>query len=97
MGSCPPTIGDARVVCYTQIDSRHTHTRNTWQIVAGAVLGPARGLAICQYDGETACYLFGCDEGWVSLSDTWHESLEDAKEQAEFEYLGASSTWVQME
>jgi len=41
--------------------------------------------------------LFGCDAEWNSLCDTWHETLEDAKEQAEFEYEGTSNTWSILE
>jgi hypothetical protein len=93
MRPVPSTIGGATVVCYTPIDSRHRHTGNTKQIVGGVVLGPASGLAICQFSGDSAFYLFGCDREWNSLSDTWHETLEDAKEQAEFEYEGTNSTW----
>jgi len=94
MQPVPSVIGGARVVCYTPIDSRHRHTGNTKQIVAGVLLGSAAGLAICQYDGEECFYLFGCDRKWNSLSDTWHEALEDAKEQAEFEYEGTMLTWI---
>ncbi|MGQ9547059.1 MAG: hypothetical protein ACUVWS_00380, partial [Roseiflexus sp.] len=54
---------------------------------------PAAGLAICQYEGETSCYLFGCDSDWNAVTDTWHETLEDALDQAEFEYEGVSKTW----
>ena len=82
------------MVCYTPIDHRHRHTDGTQQIVSGVLLGPAAGLAICQYDGERAFYLFGCDAEWNSTSDTWHETLEDALAQAEHEYEGSSATWV---
>jgi hypothetical protein len=37
--------------------------------------------------------LFGCDKEWHHITDTWHESLEEAKRQAEFEYEGVSATW----
>jgi hypothetical protein len=84
-------------VCYTPIVDSHVPTGNTKQIIAGKLLGPARGLVICQYDGEESFHLFGCDENWVSLSDTWHKSLEDAKGHAEFEYVGTSSTWVHLQ
>jgi hypothetical protein len=94
MGPWPNIIGGARVVCFTPIDDRHRHTGNTRQIVGGVLLGPAAGLAICQYDGDTAYYLFGCDENWTSRSDTWHESIEDAKDQGEFEYEGTKLTWI---
>jgi hypothetical protein len=51
-------------------------------------------LAICQYDGESAYYLFGCDTEWNAVTDTWHETLGDALHQAELEYEGVSGTWV---
>lgn len=93
MRAAPSTVGGATVVCYTPIDLRHRHTGNTKQIVGGVVLRPASGLVICQYNGDTAFYLFGCDAEWNCKSDTLHESLEDAKEQAEFEYEGTMNTW----
>jgi hypothetical protein len=52
----------------------------------------AAGLAICQYDGEDAFYLFGCDANWNAVTDTWHQTVDEAKEQAEFRYKGASHT-----
>ena len=91
---CPEAIDGARVICYTPIDARHRHTGNTRQIVAGKLVGPANGLAICQYPDDHGFYLFGCDATWCSITDTWHQSLEDAQHQAEFEYVGVSSTWV---
>ena len=94
MQPIPSVIGGARVVCYTPIDSRHNHTGHTKQIVGGVLLGPSAGLAICQYEGEECFYLFGCDEYWTSLCDTWHETLDDAKEQAEHEYEGTGKTWI---
>ena len=94
MNPVPSRIGGATVICYTPIDHRHRHTGNCRQIVAGVVQGAAAGLAICRNEGEDSFYLFGCDENWQSITDTWHETLEDAKHQAEFEYAGVSSTWV---
>ena len=89
----PSTVGSAKVICYTFVDGRHTPTGNCEQIVAGVLQGPAQGLAICQYKGEDAFYLFGCDAEWNTVTDTWHETLDDAMDQAEFEYSGVSKTW----
>jgi hypothetical protein len=94
LNSVPSKIGGATVICYTPIDGRHRHKGNCRQVVAGVLQGAAAGLAICQYEGEDSFYLFGCDENWQSVTDTWHETLEDAKYQAEFEYEGVSGTWV---
>jgi hypothetical protein len=90
----PPTlVGGARVVRWAVIDDRQRSTGGCRQVVAGRLQGPAAGLAICQYDGEDAFYLFGCDGKWNTVTDTWHETLEDAMKQAEFEYEGISATW----
>lgn len=90
----PPKIIDgACLVRWSAIDDRHRPTGNCRQIVAGILQGSAAGLAICQYEGETAYYLFGCDSEWNPVNDTWHETLEGALKQAEFEYEGVSTTW----
>jgi hypothetical protein len=64
------------------------------QIVGGRLIGALAGLAICQYQEESAFYLFGCDCDWKVVTDTWHQSIEDAKAQAEFEYEGVEKTWI---
>jgi hypothetical protein len=96
MTSPPADINGARVVLFTAIDERHRHTGNCRQIVRGQLQGPAAGLAICQYDGDDAFYLFGCDADWNVVTDTWHQTVEEAKQQAEFEYEGVSDTWQQV-
>ena len=94
MRPCPSIVGGARVVCYTHIDERHIKTEHAVHLTKGREIEDPRGLAICQYDGEDAYFLFGCNEDWDSQCDTWHETLDDAKSQAEFEYAGTVQTWV---
>jgi hypothetical protein len=89
----PKEIGGGRVICFTPIDERHRHTGNCRQIVAGVLQGPAAGLAICQCAGEDCYYLFGCDNDWNTVTDNWHQTIDEALEQAEFEYEGVSQTW----
>lgn len=93
MNSVPEEVGGAKVICFTVIDERHQPTGNCKQIVGGVLQEPAAGLAICQYEGEECFYLFGCDSAWQTITDTWHETLEDARNQAEFEYRSVSQTW----
>ena len=94
MSPAPAKIGGATVIYYTPIDGRHRHTGACRQVVAGVLQGGAAGLAICRYEGDDCYYLFGCDEKWESVTDTWHETLDDAKREAEFEYEGVTSTWA---
>ena len=51
------------------------------------------GLIIIRDDPHNYYYLFRCDNKWNDITDTWHESLEEAKDQAEFEYTGISKKW----
>ena len=92
MTQCPDKVGDMKVVMFTPIDERHAFTGNCKQIVAGQVLGPMAGLVICQHQG--GYYLFGCDDDWSVNCDTWHDTLADAIDQAEYEYTGTRGTWV---
>ena len=89
----PRQIGGARLVQWAVINDRHQPTGSCRHIVGGTLQSPAAGLAICQYDGEDAYYLFGCDANWGPVTDTWHETLEDARQQAECEYQGVSTAW----
>jgi len=79
------------VLLHTAIDWRHSPTGNCRHTVGGEEFGPAPALAICS--GDDGYYLFYCDAKWVPVTDTWHESLDAAKHQAEFEYGGVASTW----
>jgi hypothetical protein len=81
-------------MCYTPIDERHRFTGGCKQIVAGQLMGSMAGLAICRCASEEAFYLFGCDADWQCVTDSWHQTLDDAKHQAEFEYEGVTDTWV---
>jgi hypothetical protein len=50
-------------------------------------------LAICQYGVDGGFSLLRCDPDWNEVTDTWHPTLEEAMDQAEFEYEGVSLTW----
>jgi hypothetical protein len=92
MKPCPASVGGLQVLCYTFIDERHRFTGNCKQIVADRLMGAMAGLAICQ--GEHGYCLFGCDADWQSVTDSWHQTFDGAKKQAEFEYEGDNDTWV---
>lgn len=95
MDPCPKIVGNAQVIFYTAIDFRHHYTGNTKHTVNLAVVGPVARLAVCKYNDGDGFYLFGCDEKWNVITDTWHESIGDAQGQAEFEYEGSKQTWLQ--
>lgn len=89
----PERLGQLPVIAYAITDARSRPTGNTRHVVQGGVAGPAAALAVCR-NGDDGFYLFSCDEHWQTVSDTWHETVQDAKAQAEFEYEGVSVTWI---
>lgn len=87
-------IGGGDVLFYTPIDERHRFTGSCLQKVGGKVVGPLPNLAIAKFADGGGFYLFGCDTDWRCVTDTFHDSIEDAKVQAEFEYEGTIATWL---
>jgi hypothetical protein len=91
--SPPKRLGAAQVVAFTPIGSTHHRTGKARHLIGGRQLGSAAGLAIARYEGEAGYYLFYCDGYWNPFANTWHETVDDAKQAAEFEYEGVSQTW----
>jgi len=89
----PDIVGGAKVILYASIERRRA-TGRTDHVHIGKSVNPTIGLAICKYENEDGYYLFGCDSNWKSVADTWHETVEEAIEQAEWEYGDLSGAWV---
>ena len=89
----PSHIANMRVLLFTPIDWRHRATGQTTHIVGGLPFEHPAGLALCQDPTSDAVYLFYCNEEWEAVTDTWHESIDDAKAQASFEFSGTDDSW----
>jgi hypothetical protein len=88
----PDFIGNARVICYAVVNLC-LPTGNSRNFEHRKLLGPAYGLALCEYQPGDGYYLFYCDSHWVEFTDGWHETIDDAMDQAEFEYTGITNNW----
>jgi hypothetical protein len=89
-----PALLDGAVVLRAARLFPAAHTGKTRHEVAGEPVKPASRLAIVRYPDESGFYVFYCDAAWSVLTDTWHESIEAAVAQAEFEYTGSSNAWI---
>lgn len=98
----PPTstINGALVLYYQTLSTQAKPTGKTRHYSEGNFLNNLFSqLAICQYlkegksDENKPVYLFYCDINWKVLTDTYHENVEDAKNQAEFEFGGSNQLW----
>ncbi len=50
-----------------------------------------RLLAICR-ESDASFFLFFCDAAWRPIRDTWHEGLDEARAQADFEFTNLAFT-----
>lgn len=91
----PDILGGANTLLYTDIDNRHVKTDKTEHFIGGQKVSQTSCLAICKYDNDSGYYLFGCDNDWNTITDTYHDNIENAKAQAEFEFINTMETWRQ--
>lgn len=71
----------------------HPVTGNGRHYVNGALLSGERWLRIVQLAGDTAFYLIHYERRGRELTDTWHETVADALDQAHFEYGLTCQDW----
>ncbi|OQP51154.1 hypothetical protein A4H97_03370 [Niastella yeongjuensis] len=81
-------------MAYLILTSNHSKTNNTKHYVGGQLLTDIRILAICKYEDAPGYYLFYCGADWNEFTDTYHDSIEDAIDQAEFEFANTHSDWI---
>jgi hypothetical protein len=82
-------------------NARKLSTSRTTRQYYGSPLAPHEqvpvpepaALRIVQYDDDGGFYLLYLDSDCVELTDTWHETLDDAKRQAEFEFGVQLDEW----
>lgn len=93
----PMEIDGADVVCFAAIGDWQRHTGRCRHYVNDELVLFVAGLAVCRYrDDPGGYYLFRCDPEWHRITDTYHETLEEAESQAEFEYEGIAASWQQL-
>jgi hypothetical protein len=85
MNHTPLTIDGATVDRVASLSATPSLGR-TRHIVKGEEVREFACLAIAHYPDAPGFYLFYCDENWHVVTDTFHDTLEGAISQAEFEF-----------
>ena len=93
MDECPDRLNGAKVLLFSPIDERHTATNRTCHSRDGERRTGFAGLAGENYPNDPGCYLFYCDKNWIVMNGTYHDSIDQAKSQAEWEFEGTAKTW----
>jgi hypothetical protein len=73
---------------------RHLRPGRTKHCSNGKEFPPFTSLVVCQSPGDAGYFLMHiCENGQVA--DTWHENLEDALHQAEWEFGVQAEEWLE--
>jgi len=85
-----------RPLRYVRLGPQHQPTGKTRHYLGTRELPPPRELQIVQYAEDPGYYLLYYDEAGEELTDTYHDTLAEAMEQAEWEFgirPGEWQTW----
>jgi len=80
-----------------RIGPNHQTTGKTHHFQGEKILPAPTFLQVVQYSEDPGFYLLYFDENWQELTDTYHESLEGAFEQAAWEFGVKSTEWEVIE
>jgi hypothetical protein len=82
-----------RVLYRVKLGAQHRPTGFTRHIVHGEPMEAPTHLRISQFPGEKEVYLFYCDDTGLELSDTLHDTVALAMEQADLEFCVRPDEW----
>ena len=77
-----------------RLSEKHQPTGKTRHFRSGQELPRPIELRIAQYDGDPGYYLFYCDSLGGEMTDTYHDSIEEAFAQAEWEFAISKDEWT---
>ena len=82
-----------KILKTVRLGPQHQQPGHTYHNNNGEGLGPFVKLAIVSYgDGSYYLFYYDSDDG-EEITDTFHESVEAAMEQAKFEFGVTSGEW----
>jgi len=86
-------VANDRLCCWVRLGECHRSTGKTRHYRRGEECLAPTELRITQFSDDPGFYLFHYDATGAELADTYHESIEDAKTQAAFEFDVKPDEW----
>jgi len=81
------------VLARVRLTPSHRSTGNTRHFLPSGPMPLPVELQIAQYPGDSGFYLFYLDEHGEVMTDTYHDTLERALGQGEWEFSVAADEW----
>lgn len=82
-----------RVIKRIQLNILHERTGRTLHYSEGKLLDKPAELVIWEFDSAPGYYLIHLNKDGEEITDTYHESIQDAMEQAKFEFQVNFGDW----
>ena len=79
-----------------QISGKFRPTGKTKHHVYGVEMPTPSSLKIVKYPNDPGFYLFYCNDKGEEMTDTWHETLQKAFEQANWEFGVVEGDWEKL-
>ena len=86
---------DYKLLQKVQLKAHHHATGKTHHFENQEPITNIAELRIVKYEDDAGYYLLYFDENQKELTDTYHESIESAHKQAEWEFQVKPSEWMQ--
>jgi hypothetical protein len=86
-------MADHRVCCRMKLGDSHRPTGKTRHYRGGEECPPPAELRIIQFSDDPGFYLLYYDATGEEITDTYHESIDEAKAQAAFEFEVTPEEW----
>jgi hypothetical protein len=91
-----PVNKDFRRQYRVLLGAKHRPTGSTLHYRDGMLLGPPSELLIGYFDGSGGFYLLYLDGYGEEMTDTYHESVDKAMEQAQVEFGVTPDEWKRL-
>jgi hypothetical protein len=85
-----------RVIAKVRLTPAHEPTGFTRHLLPSGEMPPPVELQIAQYPNEKGFYLFYLGDDGEVMTDTYHDTIERAFEQAELEFVVSPDEWQQL-
>ena len=76
------------------LQNHHRSTGATRHYKDGSVIRDVSELRIVRFPNSTECYLLYFDEAGIEMTDTLHDDIAGAMEQARFEFNVQNDEWL---
>ena len=84
---------ERKIIKKAILSEKQQSTNKTKHYFGNIILPSPYELRIVKFNNDPGFYLFYCDESGLEMTDTYHDTMDQAEEQACFEFLVQSDDW----